>query len=212
MDTEDRGIPPQKDIGVWKKHGASLSTGALEFLPVPFLDEWLIKRQRRGMVADILEKRSIRFDADVPNLLVGGGRAFLVRLGSMTRGLFMKPLKKLFRTVLFWFTARSAARTAMVTYFLARFLHHPGLVEDGDYLTEERARDLSEVFADVSKNIDLQALKGGLRQLTKMFGQSKEVRGEEVSAAIEHEAPGFIGNFDEKVSQGLALLKQGRRG
>lgn len=190
-------------------HVTSVSTGAYEFLPVPFLDEWLIKRQRRGMVENILTKRGISFEAEAPAILVGGGRTLLARLGSMSRGLILKPLRKIFRSVLFWLTARSAARTAMVTYFLARFLHHPGLVpaDAGDRLTEERARFLADVFREVSKSIDLRAVSGTFRQLAGLFARSKKATGDEVSQTIEKSAPGFIAEFDAMVSEKLEFKK-----
>ncbi len=197
-----RQVQPGKTRGF---HVASASTGAYEFLPVPFLDEWLIRRQRKSMVEDILTRRGIIFKKEAPAILVGSGRTLLARLGSMTRGLILKPLRKAFRTVLFWLTARSAARTAMVTYFLARFLHHPGLVAAGagNTLTVERARFLADVFRDVSKSIDVRAVRGTFRQLAGLFARSKKASGDEVSQTIEESAPGFIAEFDSLVTERL---------
>lgn len=182
-------------------HVTSASTGAFEFLPIPFLDEWLIKRQRLSMVEEILTKRGINFDEEVPGILVGGGKTLLSRIGSMSRGLVLKPLRKMFRSVFFWLTARSAARTAMVTYFLARFLHHPGLVpqDAGKSLTVERARYLAETFREVSKGIDLRAVRETFRQLVGLFARRKEISGSEVSQTIEKSAPGFIAEFDSAI-------------
>lgn len=186
---------------------ASLSTGAFEFVPVPFLDEWLIKRQRRGMIRSILESRGLDYDPEVPRILAGGGRSLVARLGSMLRGLVLKPLKKLFRTVFFWLTARSAARTAVETYFLARFLHHPdlGRLTGPSRVSRSDARRLIAIFVGVSRNIDLQAASSAVARVTSIFrqGGKKPVEPQEVSGVIEEEAPGFIAEFDRRIAARL---------
>ncbi len=185
---------------------ASLGTGAYEFIPLPFVDEWAIKRHRKSMVESILKKRGITFETGVPELLAGGGRSLFSRLGSMSRGLILKPLRKLFRSVLFWLTAKNAARTAMVTYFLARLLHHPGLLPEGagNHLTKERARFISDVFTDVSKGIDLRAAKDAFRQVVRLFRWPGKASEEKVIQTIEETAPGFISEFDAMVGERLA--------
>lgn len=187
---------------------ASLRTGALEFLPVPFLDEWLIKRQRREVVAGILQRRGISYDRGVPAAIAGGGRSLFARLGSLTRGLFLKPLLRLFRTVFIWISARNAARTAMTTYFLARFLHHPDLAPGGrrPYLTRARARQLADLFRRVAADIDVHAAKSALKKLALLFGRKHQTSADEVAESIEDAAPGFIAAFDAKVDRGLAAL------
>ena len=187
--------------------GGSLGTAAYEFIPVPFLDEWMIKRQRRSMVETILRKRGVTFDAGVPAILAGGGQTLLGRIGSMTRGLVMKPLKKIFRSVLFWLTARNAARTAMVTYFLARFLQHPELAGDGGHLSKERAKLLVTVFREVAEGIDVSAAKGAFSQLVGLFGRSKKASGKELSETIEKASPGFIAQFDAMVNERMERVR-----
>lgn len=190
-------------IGV---HGISFGTGASEFIPVPFLDEWVINKQRRALVGSILSKRGITFKKNVPALLTGSGRTWIGRLGSMARGLVLKPLKKLFRTVLFWIAARNAARTAMATYFLARFLQHPGIVPAGaaQHLTEERARFLGQVFREVAAGIDMRAAKGAFKQIVGLFKRSKPASADELSKAIERASPGFVAEFDSMLDEKLS--------
>jgi len=187
-------------------HGASLGTGASEFIPVPFLDEWMIKKQRRAMIGMILSKRGMTFEKDVPMILTGSGRTLIGRLGSMSRGLILKPLKKLFRTVFFWLAARSAARTAMVTYFLARFLQHPGIVPAGapQHLTQDRARFLGQVFRDVSEGIDIRAAKGAFVQVLSLFKRPEPASAAELSKAIEKTSPGFVAEFDSMIDARLS--------
>lgn len=187
-------------------HGISLGTGASEFIPVPFLDEWMIKKQRRALVGIILSKRGITFEKNVPSILTGSGRSWFGRLGSMARGLVLKPLKKLLRTVLFWIAVRNAARTAMATYFLARFLQHPGLVpnEAAQHLTEERARFLGQVFREIAAGIDTRAAKNAFVQVVGLFKRSKHVPATELSKVIERASPGFVAEFDAMLDNKLS--------
>jgi uncharacterized protein (DUF697 family) len=189
-----------------KSHVSSLGTGAYEFIPLPFLDEWLIKRQRRSMVEKILSMRGITYDTDVPSEIVGSGRSLMGRVGLLARGLVLKPLRKIFRSVFFWLTARNAARTAIVSYLLARFLQHPDLVPQnaGNHLSSDRARFLSEVLRDVSKNIEIRAARGAMRQLITVFARSKKTSQQEIGQSIEKSAPGFIAEFDTMVGQRLS--------
>jgi len=205
----ERGEHQEPKVGTavgGRFHISSLGTGAYEFIPLPFLDEWLINRQRRGMVVSILGRRGITCDAQVPSEIVGSGRSMMGRMGSLARGLVLKPLRKLFRSVFFWLTARNAARTAVVSYLLARFLHHPGLIPagGGNHLSADRARFLSGVFRDVSKDIEIRAASGAMRQLITLFARARKIPGQDIGQTIEKSAPGFIAEFDAMVSRHLA--------
>lgn len=196
---------PIKKIADKRFHASSFGTGAYEFIPLPFLDDWLINRQRKGMVEAILERRGITYDEKVPRIFVDSGRSLFGKMGSLTSGIVMKPLKKLFRTVFFWLTARNAARTTMVSYLFARFLHHPNLISasEGKHLKTERAEVLSAVFRDVSRNIEIRAAKGAIQQLVGLFARSKKTSAEEIGLIIEKSAPGFISEFDAMVTKRL---------
>lgn len=197
-------IPPAKPMT--RVHGLSLGTGASEFIPVPFLDEWVIGRQRRSMVKAILRQRGITFESRAPSLLSSKSGSLFSRLGNMTRGLLVKPFRKLFRTVFFWLTVRDAARTSMESYFLARVVHHRHLVspEDGNHLDDERAKFVGTAFREVAKGIDLRAAKDAYRQLCQVLARSKKTSGKEVSETIEKTAPGFIAEFDALIGAKLA--------
>lgn len=177
---------------------------------MPFLDEWLIMRERREVVAGILRRRGISYDRGVPKAVAGSGRSLSARLGTLSRGLFLKPLRKLFRTVFVWISARNAARTAMTTYFLARFLHHPDLArgENRPYLTKARARQLGALFRGVAADIDLRAARAALEKVALLFDRKRRASADEVVASIEEAAPGFIAAFDAKVDRGLAECNQ----
>lgn len=177
---------------------ASVSSGFYEFIPLPFVDDWAIGRQRKGVVEAILKQRGIDYDEEVPGILAGGGKSLFSRIGSFTRGLVTKPLRKVFRSVLIWLTVRRAARTALETYFLARLLHHPDLLAEsaGNRLDKSRAKVLAEVFGEVAKGIDYQAAKNAIAHVAKLFARPGKASEVEVSEKIEESAPGFIARFD----------------
>jgi hypothetical protein len=189
--------------------GDSLKAGAYQFIPLPFVDDWLTSRQRKGMVRAALAAGGFSFDPQVPRLLAGGSRSLTARLGSFAKGLVLKPLRKVFRTVFFWLSARSAARMVVETYFLGRFLHHPALKpRNGTHLTVSDGRRLAAVFREVSKNIDLKAARDLVgkvaRLVTRTRRRSAAVTSEELRGVIEEEAPGFVESFDRLVSRKLA--------
>ena len=185
---------------------ASARTGAFELIPLPFVDEWLINRQRRIMVKRILDERGIRFDRGVPRMLAGGGRGLFSRIGGAIRGLVFKPLRKIFRSVFFWLTARNAARTALVSYFLARFVHHPGIAPDAGPLTRQRAEELAGVFREVARGLDMKAASDAYRRLLRFFKGNDRIAPDRLSRAIEEEAPGFVAEFDTRIAERLSTL------
>ncbi len=191
--------------------GASLRTGAYQLIPLPFVDDWLTLRQRKGMVRAVLEARGFTYEAQVPRVLAGGSLSLTARLGSMAKGLVLKPMRKIFRTVLFWVAARRAARAVVETYFLGRFLHHPAVAGQGGgtHLTQSDGQRLASVFQEVSKNLDLHAahelVKKVGRLVVKQPGRSKEVTSQELQGVIEQEAPGFVERFDRLVDQKLTI-------
>ena len=126
----------------------------------------------------------------------------------------MKPLKKLFRTVLIWLTARNAVRTTAETYFLARFMQHPALMigVEEEHMSNEHARKLAGIFEQVIVKIDQRVVGQTAtkiwRNLRKhMKGNNDEtVDSEEVGRVIEEEVPGILADFDVRVSESLKQL------
>lgn len=188
--------------------GASLRAGAYQLIPLPFIDDWLTTRQRKGMVRAVLEARGFTYEPEVPRLLAGGSLSLTARLASAAKGLIFSPLSKVFRTVFFWLAAHRAARAIVETYFLGRFLHHPALAGHGGgtHLTVSDGRRLANVFEEVSKNIDLKAardLVGKVGRLASRRRRSRAVTPDELRGVIEMEAPGFVERFDRLVDQKL---------
>lgn len=189
-----------------KFRSASLKTGIYEFIPLPFLDDWMIGKERQKVVRAVLEERGFGYDPKVPATLANGGRSLMNRVGSMFKGLVTKPLKKLFRTVFFWLTARNAAANVMATYFLARFLQHPKLNPNAAYLEIDEARRLAKIFTEISKNLDLRAAGSAVQRVLGLIKRTsgERVASDQVERAIEEEAPGFVAEFDRLVAQRLA--------
>ncbi len=184
----------------------SLQTGAYEFIPLPFIDDWLIGRERRRMVRIILEGRGYRLDARVAGVIASGGRPWIARLMSRLKGVVLKPLRKLLRTVFFWLSARRAARTVVETYLLGRFLHHPDLrpLEPG-HVTREDARVWAHAFRRAAHRMDLRAAGDAVARVKRLLrgpGDHK-VRAGEVEGTIEAAAPDFVAAFDARVTEEL---------
>ncbi len=163
------------------------------------------------MVRAVLEARGFTYEPQVPRLLAGGSLSLTARLGSIAKGLVLKPIRKIFRTAFFWVTARRAARAVVETYFLGRFLHHPAVAgqEGGRHLTEADGQRLASVFAEVSRNIDIHAAHDLVKKIGRLVikqpRRSKEVSPQELRSVIEQEAPGFVERFDQLVDQKLQV-------
>ncbi len=181
--------------------GTSLQTGAFQFIPLPFVDDWLTARQRWAMVRSILNERGISYDGDVPRLLAGGGRSLVARAGSLAKGAVMKPMRKILRTTLFWMTVRRAALVVVETYLLARFLHLPAL--GGQHLTADDGRRLARIFEEISQNLDLKAARDVVEKVNRILAKEKPVPSEEMQTEIERDAPGLLARFDQLAAERL---------
>ncbi len=191
--------------GVAPHHASSLGTGALALIPVPFLDEWMIGKHRRRLVESILAKRGISFDGKGVEALVNGGRGRLSRASSRASGLLIKPLKKLFRSVLIWLTVRNAARAVLETHLLVRFLQHPSFEKslEGGMLDRRQGRRLGKVFRSTTRGLDLKAAASALARLKSLLRRSRRTTPGEIVEVIETGAPGFLRSFDESIGREL---------
>ena len=192
-------------------HRQSLQAGAFEFIPLPFVDDWLIRRERRSLVEKVLNKRGLRYEKKVPQLLAdGGAKTFLGRLGGLARSLVLKPLRKILRAFFFWLTIRRAVLTMVETYFLARFANLAEL-DQGSPITEDQAKRWGKLFAETVSKIDRRIAREGIRKLWKWMAENKRnqkdnLSREEVEKQPENEVPGVLGDFDRRISEGLAKM------
>ena len=201
-DMDHTPAPSRVTAGVRR---ASLRTGAFEFIPVPFVDEWLIRKERRKIAERVLQDQGIKLDKEALELLSGKRRSFISRVGGWIKGLFFKPLRKIFRTVFFWFTLRRSAMTAMETYFLSRFLAHPsiGVVSKNGHLGAEAAGQLSAAFRQVVHRIDLRLAAEVLRVVWHHRGRGKTATATEWKNEMDKRRPGFLERFDAETANAI---------
>ena len=179
-------------------HRQSFQTGVFEFIPLPFVDDWLIVRERRLLVEKILKGRGVSFEKEVPKLIADGGKKTLMgRLGGLLKGLILKPLRKVLRTFLFWLTIRRAVLNVVETYFLARFANLAEINSDAGPITDAQATAWGKLFRQVVEKSDQRFAKEGTRRLWKLMKQKKQsasevLSPEEVEDELEKEAPGIL--------------------
>ena len=193
-------------------HRQSFQTGVFEFIPLPFIDDWLIERERRSLVEKILKSRGVAFEEEVPKLLAdGGAKTLMGRLGGLLKSLILKPLKKIFRTFLFWLTIRRAVLNVVETYFLARFANLAEVNSDAGPVTAAQAAAWGKLFRQVVDKSDQRFAKEGTRRLWKIMKQKKKSQSGtlspgEVEEELEKEAPGILADFDSRAREGLRAV------
>jgi len=110
-------------------HHAALA-GACEFIPLPFADDLAAERFQRALVDKVLNRHGRELDASALRpLYAGPNKSLLGRAGGFFKGLVLKPVKKLFRTVLIVFTIRRAVLTCGEALLIGRTLDR--LLGDG---------------------------------------------------------------------------------
>ncbi|GHC67250.1 hypothetical protein AAFN60_11430 [Roseibacillus persicicus] len=201
-------ISPKPAVGSLTVHRQSAQTAGFEFIPLPFIDDWLINRERRNLVRKILQQRGIQYDAKSVKILSGSGTSLFGKLGGMAKGLVLKPIIKLYRSVLFWLTIRRAVLTFAETYFLARFLSKPEVIPDGTTLNQAEAKRLADLYRSVVTKLDRRLATEGTKHLWEFMRKKKtedhnSVSSQEVADAIEKEAPGILADFDRRVTAAL---------
>lgn len=190
-------------------HRQSFQTGVFEFIPLPFVDDWLIVRERRLLVEKILTNRGVEFEKGVPQLLADGGKKSLLgRLGGLVKSLVFKPLRKVLKTFLFWLTIRRAVLNVVETYFLARFVNLPEVNAEHGAMTTEQAAAWGKLFSQVVRKSDQRFAREGTRRLWKLMKQKKQAQNEtlsreQVEEELEKEAPGILADFDRRAREGL---------
>lgn len=206
----DHAVRPSRQVPSRLRVGsATLQTAAVQLLPVPFVDDWLTGRVRRRLVRRALEERNITFDGEVPAILATHRTLSLKeRMRNATVGLAVKPLRKAFRTVFLWLTARAAVRAAVDTYLLARFVNHPGFSFQS--IDRDAATSLAAVFAEVSEDMDRHLATNVLDRLWRFLRSRGHAAARftfslgDVSEALAQERPDVLADFDDQVARRLS--------
>lgn len=148
----------------------SLSSAMCAVVPVPFLDDHLVKLTRRRMTRELAATRGIELPADELAVLSGtepkswGWGCFLGLIVSLAFKVVIKILRRVFRTILFWLLVKDAADAASRTFHEGYLLD--GLLrrsKPGAGAAAPGARAMRTQLEAVLDQIDTGALTGGFR-------------------------------------------------
>jgi uncharacterized protein (DUF697 family) len=162
------------DVMAGIAHHAVLAA-ACQFIPIPFVDDLAERRVRRAMVSKLLAARGRAFDADaVVPLWKDEGGGVLSKVGGFAKGLVLKPVKKLLRTVFIVFTIRrailEAAEMLLLGHTLDRLLA-AGQLADADTppTRQAQATQIAAAVAGVMASPDRRALVQLVRDTARRF-------------------------------------------
>ena len=158
--------PGGGDVMLRVAHHALLS-GLCQFIPVPFADDLVDRRVRKRMVNVLLDRRGRSFDAEaVKPLYAGPPKSAVETAGSVAKGLVMRPIKKLLRTVFFVATIRRAVLEAAEVLLLGHTLDR--LLADGWFAEGQEATRLEADAARVERAVDDVMASPERRNLTRL--------------------------------------------
>jgi hypothetical protein len=170
-------------------------------MPLPFVDDWMHRRAMRQVVRHVLERRGRRFDAEDVRPLYDAPLGLLRRVSSIGKGLLIKPMRKLGRSVLVALAVRRAALEAgevlLLGHTLDRFLAS-GWMTDEMSPAERRqhalriGRAVEKAWGRTNQSAFLDLVRGSLSSLLRRSGPP-------VDAAPA--APVTSGKLDELESQ-----------
>ena len=193
--------------------------GLFEFIPVPFVDDFLQERALRHLVEKLLRDHGRTFDpAEARPLWAGESSGIFAKVGGFVKGLVLKPVKKLFRTVTLVFAIRRAAldgaEALLLGHTLDRLLGRGYLADAHDRGRRRSEAEAIRVAVDrVWDNADVQGLKALVRSaLTTFRKQDKEAAERELAAELDTpEARGLFARFDAAVDARLAEVTAEQR-
>ena len=202
--------PGGADVMLRVSHYALLS-GLCQFIPIPFADDYADQQVRRQMVGTILERRGRSYKASQVSPLYEGPPKFTVgRIGSLAKGLILKPVKKLLRTVFFVATIRrallEAAEVLLLGHTLDRKLAEGWLAEDQEPRRRKEGaaaieRAVADVMASPERRGIVNLIKVSARLLRNIRGEPDAVDPPEVAVTLKE---------DEDVEQALSPKQRER--
>ncbi|MEM9409197.1 MAG: hypothetical protein AAGA81_24415 [Acidobacteriota bacterium] len=106
----------------------ALSCGLAAIVPVPFVDDLLLKRLRRGWIRDVCSSRGLELDAVGVDHVAGirrlaGWRRVTQIAINVTLKLFFKLVRRIFRSIFFFLAIKDAADAASEAF-------HRGYLEE----------------------------------------------------------------------------------
>lgn len=183
--------------------GAAVATGAATLLPLPFLDDWILARSRRQLIASALVAHGRTFPATELRALYQDGGSWLGLPWRIAKSVALMPVKKLFRSVFFVLGLRAVAlavgRTLALGHTVDRQLRRGGFREDSSTAVRaDEARRLRRALDHAWQGIDERLVK---RIANQALERARGERGARVDTA---EIEGFLAELDRKVDQALA--------
>ena len=175
----------------------ALLSGLCQFIPIPFADDFADKQVRRQMVGTLLDRRERTFPpSKVAPLYEGPPKSAVGRVGSLAKGLILKPVKKLLRTVFFVATIRrallEAAEVLLLGHTLDRKLSEGWL--ENDQASERRTRDaaaieraVADVMASPERRGVVNLVKASARLLRNIRGEPDAVDPPDVATALKED-------------------------
>ena len=120
----------------------ALLCGLCQFIPIPFADDLAERQVRKRLVGVLLERRGReQVDAgDLKPLWAGVDNGVVAQAGGFLKGLILKPVKKVLRTVFFVATFRKAILEASDAVLLGHTLDR--LLADGWFADDSGERRL----------------------------------------------------------------------
>ena len=207
----------QRRVSFW-----SVASGLAAAVPVPFLDDHLVRLSRRRLVSELAQRRGLMLTvAEVHHLsgteLRRGWGCLVAMLLSAVLKIFFKVLKRLFRTLFFWLTLKDASDAASKTFHEGFLLLHgldclatrPGLQDPEDPL-DAKVRALRAGVERVTGEVDTRPMqklirsafrssRGVLRRAARVLARSETRRNDQ-----ERQAEILVSEMESE--QGLAAL------
>ncbi|HVS14217.1 MAG TPA: hypothetical protein VMV46_09850 [Thermoanaerobaculia bacterium] len=198
-------VPPQR--GLRRLTFWSVASGLAAIVPVPFLDDHLVRLSRRRMVAELARAHGIVMGPAELHHLTGTERrtglgCLIVVLIGATFKIAVKVLRRFFRTLLFWLTVKDASDAASQTFhegFLISLgvadLQAVSLLRDPDDPVDGRVRALRRRVEAVTRELDTRPIerlirsafrssRGVLRRAARTLAREERQRDDERQAEI----------------------------
>jgi hypothetical protein len=235
--TPGAGGPERPPPGLGRLAFWSATSALAALVPVPFLDDHLVRVTRRRMVRELARERGVALRENEVRLLAGLGRSLdsgcvIALLITLTVRTALALVRRLFRTLFFWLALKDASTAASFTFhegfLLRRALRElqpqslwappAGVAEPPPRAEVQRLRDVVErVVAEIDPRPLTQAFRGALRGSSWLLRGTVRrirrvllgVREEEATArTLEQEVPAsLVERFNRALSAQGAYLE-----
>lgn len=150
----------------------SVLGGLCPLVPVPFLDDWLLGRVKRWMIADLDKRLGTRLDPEARVILAGGRDPWgvpgcVAGCVWVVQKVVFKLLVKIYRKVLYFLAIRDGLNAATEVFhegYLAAYGLRRAPPPPQPEAQREHARRLRSVTRQAMKELDLQPVRDILRR------------------------------------------------